>query len=330
MPAVPIDEHELQQRAEIVMAEAQPGSELGPITQLQGGLSSITYWARFTSPAEISKVVVKAAPAGLAPTKNRDVLRQARLQRALQGSGVPCPAVLAEHPGAPPDIPPFFVMTFEEGECVEPNLLPPELRLPAEEVTERELAAARILGTLHSLDPDSIGLGEEPVIDPAHELERWSQAFAACDEDLRVGSDAVRQSLEASIPGAERSTVIHGDFRVGNTLSKGTEVISVIDWEIWARADPRVDLAWFLLMSNPDPELGRPTSDGMPSNDELIDTYQRSRGAKIVDMVWFQGLVRYKQAATTALIIRNARRRGEDPPSSGPSVLLGSAKAMLQ
>jgi aminoglycoside phosphotransferase (APT) family kinase protein len=86
---------------------------------MHGGHSSITYWATLTSATDgPRKVVLKVAPAGLEPTKNRDVLRQARLQQALQGTGVPCPNVLAQHPGAPPEVPPFYVMSFEEGDCV--------------------------------------------------------------------------------------------------------------------------------------------------------------------------------------------------------------------
>ena len=36
-------------------------------------------------------------------------------------------------------------------------------------------------------------------------------------------------------------------------------------------------------------------------------------------MNWFNALARYKQAAITALLIRNARRRGENPTFSSTS-----------
>src|SRR5438270_32723 len=124
MPAVPIDEKDLYERASALL-----GSGLGPLNKLQGGSSSITYWADLAG-GPTPKVVLKVAPAGLEPTKNRDVLRQARIQRALQDTGVPCPLVLAEHPGAPPEVPPFFVMAFEQGECVEPNSLPEAESMP--------------------------------------------------------------------------------------------------------------------------------------------------------------------------------------------------------
>jgi aminoglycoside phosphotransferase (APT) family kinase protein len=328
MPAVALDEDDLRARAEAVLAAASPEGELGDIVPLQGGHSSLTFWATWTSsPSATGKVVFKVAPAGLEPTKNRDVLRQARLQEALQGTGVPCPAVIARHEGTPPEIPPFYVMSFEEGDCVEPSGGGDDAPVPEQEVRPREMHAARILGLLHSLDPRDLGMGDEPEVTPAQELERWSSSFEACDEDLKAGHEGVLDRLAEAVPTESRSTLIHGDFRLGNTLSQGNEVVSVIDWEIWARSDPRVDLAWFLLMCNPDPELGRPLAAGMPGNDELLDLYQQHRGVEVSDMPWFEALVRYKQAAISALLIRNARRRGAaELPIDGISSLLESAQ----
>jgi aminoglycoside phosphotransferase (APT) family kinase protein len=330
MPATPIDEHDLQRRLETVLS-ADGGGRVAPVTPLQGGTSSITYWTTFVDPGGAEqKVVVKVAPAGLEPTRNRDVLRQARVQRALERTGVPVPRVLAEHAGTPPEIPPFFVMSFEAGDCIEPNSLLGDAALPAGEVRDREVEAARILGVLHQIDPESVGLGTEPETSLESEVDRWRNAFSVCDEDLRAGNEDVGEALVASAPATGTTTLMHGDFRLGNTLSRGHDVVSVIDWELWARGDARVDLAWFLMMANPDAALGRPTADGMPSDDELLATYQTARGTEVADLGWFAALVRYKQAAAGALIARNARRRGQEvATAAGNSALLDSARQLL-
>jgi aminoglycoside phosphotransferase (APT) family kinase protein len=331
MPATPIDTAELQARTDALLDGVAPGCRVDPIVPLQGGTSSVTYWTTFHVPdAEPSKVVLKVAPAGLEPTRNRDVLRQGRLLRALTGTEVPVPRVLAEHPGAPPEIPPFFVMSHEPGDCLEPNFLPPEEQLPDDEVRGRELHAADILGRLHAIDPAAIGLSAEPVVSLEQELERWVGSFAACDEDLREGSEPVAQQLADALPAMGPTVVLHGDYRLGNTLSFGREVASVIDWEIWSRGDARVDLAWFLMMANPDESLGRPTASGMPSDDELLGAYESARGVSARDLGWFAALVRYKQAAAGALIARNARRRGESSTTAGGNAgLLLSASTLL-
>jgi aminoglycoside phosphotransferase (APT) family kinase protein len=330
MPVIPIDEGDLNARARAAVAAALPGATLSPLARLQGGTSSITYRATLSgaasSPAE---VVLKVAPAGVAPTKNRDVLRQARLQRALPGTGVPCPAVIAWDAGTPPEVPPFYVMAFADGDCVEPNSLPEDKSLAPDEVRARELDAARILGLLHACDPVALGLGDEPEVTPREELDRWAKSLASSDEDIRAGHEEVLERLAATVPPGDRSSLIHGDYRLGNTLSEGDHVVAVIDWEIWARSDSRVDLAWFLMMGNPDPELGRRVTAGMPGSAELIDVYQQARGAEVKDLHWFEALVRYKQAAISALIIRNARRRGDKPPFAPPAHMFRSARTLL-
>lgn len=331
MPATPIDTAELQARTDALLEGVHPGCRVDPVTTLPGGTSSITYWTTVTpTSGRALKVVLKVAPAGLEPVRNRDVLRQARVLAALAPTPVPVPTVLAGHPGDPPEVPPFFVMTFEDGDCVEPNSLPEGERLPADEVRGRELHAARILGELHALDPAAIGLDDEPVVELGAEVDRWVQAFAACDPDLREGTEDVAELLEASVPVTGPTAVLHGDFRLGNTLSRGSGVVSVIDWEIWSRGDARVDLAWFLMMANPDEALRRPVAAGMPGDAELLETYQAARGVEVRDLTWFAALVRFKQAAAGALIARHARRRGQEGSTAGGNpALLDSARRLL-
>jgi len=325
MPATPLDEAELTGRIHALL----PGKDIGPTAELEGGTSSLTYWTTVDG----EKVVVKIAVPGLEPVRNRDVLRQAQLLRALGPTDVPVPHVIAEHVGAPPEIPPFFLMSFEDGVCIEPNSLLGEDALPAEEVRARELTAIKYMGQLHAVDPVAVGLGEEPEGTLEGEVQRWKNSFEACEEDLQVGSHDVYDLLLANIPEAGPTVLLHGDFRLGNTLSLDTRVTSVIDWEIWSRGDARIDLAWFLLMANPEEALGGAgVAEGMPSTDELIATYQQARGTEVADLGWFGALVRFKQSAAGAFITRNARRRGVASPvgdDPGENPRLTSARSLL-
>src|SRR5688572_5931645 len=88
------------------------------VRRLTGGASSLTYAG--TIAADDRRVVVKIAPPGVAPTLNRDVLRQARLMKALHGHAVAVPEVLWEDGGHPPEVPPLFVMSFLDGTSLEP------------------------------------------------------------------------------------------------------------------------------------------------------------------------------------------------------------------
>src|ERR1700753_4179277 len=86
------------------------------VTPLAGGASSLT----FAGTRGGQKVVIKVAPPGVEPVAHRDVLRQARIIKTLAGSPVPVPEVLWEDAGAPPHVPPLFVMSHVEGDCAEP------------------------------------------------------------------------------------------------------------------------------------------------------------------------------------------------------------------
>jgi aminoglycoside phosphotransferase (APT) family kinase protein len=321
VPAKPLDEDELNARLRKVL----PGLDVASVTQLTGGASSLTF---STIIDDTQKVVVKVCPPGLEPVGNRDVLRQARVQKSLEGTAVPVPRIVAEDVGEPTDVPPFFVMEFMPGVCIEVGFLPADQLPPPEEVRGRQLDCARLMGELHKLDPTSIGLGDEPETTLEQEVQRWADSLEACDEDLRAGTADVAEQLLATAPGPMRSALLHGDFRTGNVLAEGAHVTSVIDWEIWSRADPRIDLAWFLLFSENDRRTPPP---GSPGVDELIDAYQIASGVTIVDLDWFRALVRYKQVAAAAFITRNARRRGAPvaPVDNSTNWLLLSARELL-
>src|SRR5689334_18160411 len=87
------------------------GNGIGDVSPLAGGASSLT----FRGVRDRQTVVIKVAPPGVEPVAHRDVLRQARILKALAATPVPVPKVLWEDPGRPPEIPPLFVMSHVEG-----------------------------------------------------------------------------------------------------------------------------------------------------------------------------------------------------------------------
>jgi aminoglycoside phosphotransferase (APT) family kinase protein len=88
----------------------------------------------------------------------------------------------------------------------------------------------------------------------------------------------------------------------------------VIDWEIWSVGDPRTDLSWFLLCADPSwhPVAIRHHAD-MPPAAELAAAYVAAGGPASIDHGgWFRALCLVKMAASTALIAKHHRRRGQD------------------
>lgn len=279
---------------------------------LAGGASSLTYQGvRAGEP-----VVIKVAPAGVEPILHRDVLRQARVLRALAAEPVPVPSVLWEDPGAPVEVPPLFVMSYVDGSSLEPLFDLDGDGTAANVAAERMLDAARVLARLHQVVPARVGLGDEPAGLAVDEIERWSRTLRTVDPALVPGWQDVAEVLRRCAPAASAPAIVHGDFRLGNLLAVGTRVTAVIDWEIWSVGDPRLDLGWFLLNADPD-SYRRPTPyvGSMPGRAELVSAYSAELGRQDPDALdWFVALAAFKSAATWALIVKHNRRRPEPDP----------------
>jgi aminoglycoside phosphotransferase (APT) family kinase protein len=319
--AAAVNLDELRERARRVVADARIG-ELTELEELAVGGASLTFRGVLEADNR-QPVVLKLAPPGVPPVRNRDVLRQAHILKLLAaGTDIRAPRVLCEDPGQPVEIPPFFIMTLEPGECTEP-ILGPEPLPPPDEIRGRALHAAQMLADLHSLDPGVEGLEGEPRTSLVDEIDRWSSALATVDDDLRVGADEAEQGLRAAIPNQLPPVVLHGDYRLGNMLCHRDRVSAVIDWELWSIADPRLDLGWFRLHAR---ASGNPyairEAPGMPEPDMLADAYAAASGRELSDLRWFDAIVRFKQAAAAALIVKHARRR------EGPDARLPIAQAI--
>lgn len=298
---------DLTARTAVAARRWAPDAVLEGIEPLTGGSSSLTYVAELSGvPAGHERVVLKVAPPGLPPVRNRDVLRQGRIMAALWGRpGVRVPRVLFHDGGAPP----FVAMELVPGECVEPVLVP-RGRVPAAHVRARALDAARVLAALHRVDPADTS---EPVVRLTDEIDRWTRAFATVPDDLRTGHEKVAERLHATVPPAMAPVFTHGDYRLGNTLCEAGRVTAVIDWEIWTPGDPRVDVTWLTFFTD---EARHPASvsdepTGMPGKAELLEAYQQERGERLADLGWFEALTKYKESAATALLIKRARKSGE-------------------
>ena len=307
------------------------------VRRLGGGQSSLTYAATADGAAP---VVVKVAPAGVPPVLNRDVLRQARVLRALAPSAVPVPTVLWEDAGAPPAAPPLFVMTMVAGESAEPlfdagidtdigtgaGAEPADRADPAEVATmsARMRDANRVMRAMHTLDPATIGLGDEPVVAPAGELARWVRLAETVDPALVPGWEDVAGALAGSVPPSRAPAIVHGDYRLGNLLALGPRVTAVIDWEIWTVGDPRVDIGWFLVNADP-ATYGRttPYTGALPTVDELATHH-----GPIADREWFEALACFKAAAVWARIVKHNRRRAQ--PDAGVEAMTATLPHLLR
>jgi aminoglycoside phosphotransferase (APT) family kinase protein len=282
---------------------AELGVETGPLERLPGGHSGLTYRAA----AGDGALVIKAVPPGQRSIGRHDMLRQARIMAALQGSGVPVPMIRVIDEVEPA----WFAMELMEGESLEPVLDDPAVDPILAAARMRQ--AADLMPRLHAVDLATLPI-DAPALTPADELSRWVRTMGAVPPELVPAAEKVRSLLEAHVPAPLAPVLVHGDYRLGNIIARGTEPVALIDWEIWAAGDPRVELGWFAVFAAGDnfPGVGRHV-EGLPDPAEILDRYADG-GPALPDFTWFDALGRFKMAAIMGHNLRRHREgRHHDP-----------------
>ncbi|PQP24796.1 phosphotransferase family protein [Rhodococcus opacus] len=317
------DVNTLTTRATATAGRRWPGAVVSAPSALPGGVSSLTYRATLTGPERPdTAIVLKMAPPGLEPVRNRDVLRQARIIRLLGAApGVRVPSILFEENGTP-ERPPFFGMTLVDGQSYEPLLDEAGSPPSADTVAVRALRAARMLARMQNLDPVALGVGNEPVVPIPEELARWRRLLDTVDDDIAPRHAELHAALANRLPAPVAPTLLHGDYRLANMLFAGEDLAAIIDWEIWSVGDPRTDLAWLLMHTDPAHRFrrSRPAADvaagtGMPSRGELLAAYRAEREVPVADLDWFLAYCYYKTASAMSVFVKRNRRRTDPDPA---------------
>jgi len=117
--------------------------------------------------------------------------------------------------------------------------------------------------------------------------------------------------LRENIPPQTESTIVHGDFRIGNFIVRDHHISAVLDWELCTLGDPRADMAWVLnwWYSADEIELGKgdsaPTAaGGFPSREELVAFYERATGRDLSRVNYFRALSSWKLATIAQGVYR--------------------------
>lgn len=102
---------------------------------------------------------------------------------------------------------------------------------------------------VHELDPAEIDGVEDvsPAEIPAREIERWESIYrdtALLEEPIMEEAFAWLWANQPTVP---ETTLVHGDFRIGNVLLEDGEITGVLDWEFGRAGDPLFDLAYASL-----------------------------------------------------------------------------------
>ncbi|MER5392158.1 phosphotransferase family protein [Saccharopolyspora sp. NPDC002686] len=292
MTAQPLPGLDLDQLRAHLDAE-RPGLLTGPLTGelVQGGRSNLTY---LVSDGQ-QRWVVRRPPLGHVLATAHDMGREFRVMSALAGTDVPVPRthLLCEDDsvlGAP-----FYVMEYVPGTVYRTPALTEQLS--QQQRVELSWQLVDVLADLHSIDPESVGLGDfgRPQGFLERQVHRWSKQLAASRSRDIDGIDELATRLAEHVPTTPRAGIVHGDYRLDNVIvGDDQQIKAVLDWEMATVGDPLTDLGLLAVYwegfsgieSNPiakgiGPEYGFPTAR------ELLDRYAERSGTDLSELDWY-------------------------------------------
>jgi len=168
---------------------------------------------------------------------------------------------------------------------------------------------ARTLAQLHDVDVEGAGLGDLARHDGyiERQLRRWRTQY---EQMSVVGVDhgglieAVGDELSAKIPVQQRVSVVHGDYRLDNTvLDESGRVRAILDWEICTLGDPIADLGLLMVYwaepSDPTASLlgvAPTTAKGFASRDQVLRAYASHSSLDLSHVAYYQAFGYWKLA----------------------------------
>jgi aminoglycoside phosphotransferase (APT) family kinase protein len=267
------------------------------------GHSNVTY---LIEREDGSELVLRRPPRPPLPPSAHDVLREARLLGALWDTPARVPRVLAVGDDEAIIGCPFYVMERVAGEPIVFSV-PEPLDNPGERARiARELIDALV--EIHAVDWRAAGL--EGFGKPTGYLERQLRRFGGLWEINKTRElpavERVARWLGEHVPESPEATIVHGDYRLGNTMyapGAPARLNAVLDWEMATIGDPLADLGYLCMMwsEQGDPPgglreaLGRVTrSEGFPTRAELIARYEELSGRSMRELRWYVTLAVWK------------------------------------
>ena len=283
--------------AEFLAANGLEAPEDLSATPVGDGHSNVTFVLS-------TSVVVRRPPRGPLPPSAHDVLREARLLRALEPTPVRVPKVLAVCPDPEVIGAPFYVMEQVRGEVITDSLPSPLDNSPERARIADQLIDALV--ELHGVDWREAGL--EGFGKPTGYLERQLRRFTGLWEHNRTRDlpavEEIGRWLTANLPESPPATIVHGDYRLGNTMfdtAAPARLVAIFDWEMATIGDPLADLGYMVMhWTQPDDPPSKfslhtvTRLEGFPTREELVARYEERSGRSMSALNWYVTLALWK------------------------------------
>jgi aminoglycoside phosphotransferase (APT) family kinase protein len=294
------------------------------VRQFKGGQSNPTY--QLIPPGR--KYVLRRKPPGKLLPSAHAVDREFKVISALHPTGFPVarPYGLCTDDGVIGTW--FYVMEMVEGRILWDQSLPQ--CAPAERNAIFK-AKIKTLADLHNTDYAAIGLSDygKPGNYMGRQVDRWAKQYKASETVHIPEIERLIEWLPKSLPEQDRTSIVHGDYRLDNMIFHPTEsrVTAVLDWELGTLGDPLADFTYVLMgwvngTISTIPDL---KAHGIPTIEEAVEYYCGLTGRPgISDLNWFFAYNAFKLAGILQGIlgrVRDGTANHPDAANMAPRVL---------
>ncbi|MDR7093098.1 phosphotransferase family protein [Hydrogenophaga laconesensis] len=164
---------------------------------------------------------------------------------------------------------------------------------------------ADALGAIHAFDWTNTPLAAwvddsdgtiTPQTTALHETRHWTRHARLGLGPTPPQMHYAMHWLEANAPEAERITIVHGDYRVGNFLQQDGRITAILDWELVHLGDPHADLAWAGLRTF---AAGTTRIGGLIERDEFYRRWEARTGLRVrpEKVRYYEVMVQFKMAS---------------------------------
>jgi aminoglycoside phosphotransferase (APT) family kinase protein len=234
--------------------------------RLSGGASRVTSSFEAVAPdGSRTPLVVQQVRSGAGGT-GPGMAAEAAVLRVAAEAGVPVPRVVAVGEGAS-----FVVQQHVAGETIARKILRDDEYAAARPVLAGQ--CGRALAALHAMPVDAV-----PGLDVPDQVAQYRAVLDASGQPHPAFELGFRH-LEATRPAASATTVVHGDFRLGNLIVGPDGLRAVLDWELVHLGDPLEDLSWLCVKSwrfGAAPRVG-----GFGEVRDLVSAYEEASGRTV-------------------------------------------------
>lgn len=260
----------------------------GPLSieQFKGGQSNPTY--QLITPGGAYVMRAKPGPVAKLLPSAHAIEREFTVMKALAGSAVPVPRMLALCEDESIIGRAFYVMEFMQGRVLWDQSLP-DMSLAERAAIYTEMN--RVIAALHSVDFAAVGLASygKPGNYFERQLGRWSKQYLASVTEPIEAMDRLIEWLPKNIPSGEDTSIVHGDFRLDNIIFHPTEprILAVLDWELSTLGHPLADFSYHCMSWYIEPGKFRGiggldlASLGIPSLETYVARYSERTGKTI-------------------------------------------------